>query len=244
MSFRIIPGLFVLSALAACQPAVPEDSFYGVGFDQTFDAQKARRDAELTGNLDGPVPVISGPISAAAPIEGSAEATAAETRRILAATDANAAAAAAAANSGVPPVNASPSNPPPPVVNASGISRENSFDAVSSQRSIESDAARLASNRAQYEVVQPEALPERGDAGPNIVAYALANRHPVGTALYKRFSLNKAGKYNRSCGQYRHQDQAQIDFLAAGGPERDPNGMDPDGDGYACTWDPAPYRAG
>ena len=28
----------------------------------------------------------------------------------------------------------------------------------------------------------------------------------------------------------------------AGGPERDQFGIDPDGDGYACSWDPSPFR--
>ena len=28
-----------------------------------------------------------------------------------------------------------------------------------------------------------------------------------------------------------------------GGPERDRNALDPDGDGYACGWDPSVYRA-
>ena len=37
--------------------------------------------------------------------------------------------------------------------------------------------------------------------------------------------------------------RAQIDFLAKGGPERDRLGVDPDGDGYACAWNPAPFRA-
>ena len=37
-------------------------------------------------------------------------------------------------------------------------------------------------------------------------------------------------------------DQAQIDFLSKGGPERDRLSLDPDGDGYACGWDPRPFR--
>jgi hypothetical protein len=37
-------------------------------------------------------------------------------------------------------------------------------------------------------------------------------------------------------------DQAQSDFILAGGPQKDRKGMDPDGDGYACGWDPAVYR--
>jgi hypothetical protein len=35
---------------------------------------------------------------------------------------------------------------------------------------------------------------------------------------------------------------AQIAFLERGGPKRDTLGLDPDGDGFACYWDPAPFR--
>lgn len=246
MSVRFVLGACALAALAACQPAVPDDSRFGVGFDQTFDAQRANRDAALSTGVPEAPGVSAQPLPAA----GSAAETAAQTSAILAQTRPDIGqVAAAAANSGVPPVEASPSNPPPiglagpAAVNAAtGISQENSFDAVSDQRSIESDAARIAANRAQYQVIQPTALPQRGETGPNIVAYALSTSHPKGTKLYARRGLNAAARYNRSCGQFRHQDQAQIAFLEAGGPERDRNGMDPDGDGYACTWDPAVYR--
>ena len=242
MSIRFLLGACAVAGLAACQPAAPEDSRFGVGFDQTFDAQRANRDAALTGG----VPAAPGVTSQSLPIAGSAEDTAAQTAAILAQTGGQPDAetlAATAANSGVPPVVASPANAAPAVVNsATGISQENNFDAVSGQRSIESDAARIAANRAQYQVIQPTALPTRSDTGPNIVAYALSTSHPKGTKLYRRSSFNANNRYNRSCGQYRHQDQAQITFLAAGGPEKDRNGMDPDGDGYACTWDPSVYR--
>ena len=32
-------------------------------------------------------------------------------------------------------------------------------------------------------------------------------------------------------------------FLAQGGPAVDPLGLDPDGDGFVCGWDPARYRS-
>ena len=47
----------------------------------------------------------------------------------------------------------------------------------------------------------------------------------------------------RNCADYRTPDEAQRDFLTRGGPERDSRGLDPDGDGFACGWDPAPFRA-
>ena len=243
MSVRIVLGACAVAAVAACQPAAPEDSRFGVGFDQTFDAQRANRDAALA---NGSFPAAPGVTSQPLPVPGSAADTAAQTSAILAQTGSAADAerlAAAANNSGVPPLEASPANAPPAAVNsATGISQENNFDAVAGTRTIESDAARIAANRAQYQVIQPQALPQRTETEPNIVAFAIATTHPVGTKVYRRSGFNATNRYNRSCGQFRHQDQAQIAFLAAGGPERDRNGMDPDGDGYACRWDPSIYR--
>ena len=243
MSVRFVLGAVAALGLAACQPEAPEDSRFGVGFDQTFDAQRTNRDAALAGTNAVPAaPTIS---AQPLPATGSAADTAAQTTAILAQTRSSDAEslAAAANNSGVAPIVASPSNPPPAVLdNASGISQENNFDAVSGQRSIEGDAARLAANRAQYQVIQPQALPERTDTGPNIVAYALSTSHPVGTKVYRRSGFNAKNRYARSCSQYRHQDHAQTAFLEAGGPQRDRSGMDPDGDGYACRWDPSVFR--
>jgi hypothetical protein len=124
------------------------------------------------------------------------------------------------------------------------ISDENDFEAVSARESIESDKARIERNRAQYQVDQPTALPQRsGDVGgAPIVAFALSTTHPVGTQIYKRGKL-RLQSADAACRQFASADQAQEAFLAAGGPERDRRGIDPDGDGYACSWDPSPFRA-
>lgn len=129
------------------------------------------------------------------------------------------------------------------VAGHSGISNENSFEAVSSQRSIAEDAAVIAQNRAQYVQVQPTALPPRpnGD-GPNIVAYALQQNHARGQQMYGRSSLRFSDSQQK-CAQYLSADMAQQAFMESGGPQRDRNNLDPDGDGYACAWDPAPFRA-
>lgn len=234
--------LLVLAAgvgLSACQPAIPESGFgdipdpgRGVGFDD-FNAQQQQRDAALAGTATSPVAN-----------EGSAAATAAETRRVLASTAPNSAAgqATTATNSGAEPLIASPTNPAPAVVDGGGISRENNFDAVSSQRTIAADSQRIDANRAQYRLVEPEALPNRVKTGPNIVAYALANTHARGTRIYNRGGFNKAAKFQRSCAKFPRPTEAQIAFLESGGPQRDRLGMDPDGDGFACEWDPAPFR--
>ena len=252
ISVRFMLAACAAAALAACQPAAPEDSRFGVGFDETFAAQQASRDAALAGRS---VPAAPSVQSQPLPAPGSAEETAAQTSALLAQTSnvvqnggaltvADATRLEAAANnSGVPPLAASPSNPPPAVVDSvTGISQENNFDAVSGQRSIESDAARLAAARAQYQVIQPTALPQRTATGPNIVAYALSQNHAVGTRKYRRSGFNAQRKFERSCGRFSSQDQAQIAFLEAGGPIRDRAGMDPDGDGFACSWNPAVFR--
>lgn len=127
------------------------------------------------------------------------------------------------------------------VHNNTGISDEQDFAAVSQRETIESDAERLARNRAQYTVIQPTAVPERTETGPNIVAYALSTTHNPGTQVHSRSSLRFTDPM-AACARYASPDLAQQAFLAAGGPERDRRGLDPDGDGFACAWDPRPFR--
>jgi hypothetical protein len=128
------------------------------------------------------------------------------------------------------------------VHNNTGISDEQDFSAVSSRETIESDKERIERNRAEYVTVQPKDLPTRpGDTGPNIVEFALATKHAPGVQMYKRSGLGIRDA-NASCAKFASPDQAQQDFLAKGGPERDRMGVDPDGDGFACSWDPRPFR--
>ena len=147
---------------------------------------------------------------------------------------------AAAADSDA--LDADPNNSAPTLM---GLSDENDFDAVSDRQSIESDAERLASNRERYKLIEPTDLPQRpGETGPNIVAYALATNNPVGEPLYQRFLLFMTSeKYLANCSAYASPDLAQIAFLAQGGPDKDPLGIDPDGDGFACAWDPSVFRS-
>lgn len=223
-------SLVAIGALAACSPQVPE-SGAGVGFGSysEYQAQQAQRAQQLQGqSLPPPASVSSAPLGSTVPLDPDAQ-LAADT--------------AAALNSGRAPLQASPSNPAPVAVNAAGISQENDFEEVSELRTIESDAAAIARNRAQYVLIQPTELPRRaGDGGPNIVEYALRTTNPKGVSLYRRSSINFQN-YDRNCAEYASADQAQIDFLARGGPQRDRRGLDPDGDGFACDWDPRPFRS-
>ncbi len=245
MTIRYLLILLALSALAACQPAVPDsgagvvNTGRGVGFDSPESlAARLARDAELSGTAivgTTSAPQSAGTIRAVSDPAGLD----AELAQVARQNDAD----AARANSGQAVVNASPSNSAPVILNNPGISDENNFDAVASRQSIESDAARIASNRSQYEVIQPTALPtRRGNAQPNVVQYALETSHPRGTKVHRRTNIASASRTQRNCAQYNSADEAQIDFLSFGGPERDRKALDPDGDGYACGWDPAPFR--
>jgi len=222
-----------LVALAACEPTVP-DSGVGVGFGDydSYQKQKAARDAELRGQS---VPQgNSAPQSALKPPTPGSD-VAQETQAVLAATR---------TGSGQAPLQASPSNPAPVQVNnPAGISKENDFGVIGAQRTIEDDAALRALQQAQYQQIQPTAVPQRiGSSGPSIVDYALKTTHPVGASQYRRTGVNLQARYEKNCAKYPSPDLAQSEFLAKGGPEKDRLGLDPDGDGYACTWNPAPFR--
>ncbi len=129
-------------------------------------------------------------------------------------------------------------------VNNPGISDEQSFEAVSARESIESDAERLQRQAQAYRVIPPTAVPtRRGNDGPNIVAYALGTGNAVGEQIYRRGGIARDSRSARACARYPSPDLAQEAFLDRGGPERDRLNLDPDGDGFACGWDPAPFRA-
>ena len=123
------------------------------------------------------------------------------------------------------------------------ISDEQDFEAVSSRETIESDRDRLQRQREALQVVKPEELPARPDGSePNIVAYALSTTNEVGEPVYSRSGRFDEARYNRACAKHGWSDRAQAAFLKAGGPKRDWRGLDPDGDGFACDWDPNPFR--
>lgn len=247
---RLILGATLVLALAGCQPSVP-DSGVGFGDYNTYQQSQAARDAQLAGSG---TPLAAPVVSEETILPGTDGAIAtgtvpsATTPQPLtnggdAGAEALAARAEAALNSGVAPVQASPDNPAPEPRYNPGISDENDFEAVSARQSIESDAERIRRNTEQYTVIAPTELPEReGSAGPNIVEYALSTSNPKGTRVYNRSAFNTESKYQRNCAKYASPDLAQIEFLAKGGPQRDRLGLDPDGDGYACAWDPRPFR--
>lgn len=89
--------------------------------------------------------------------------------------------------------------------------------------------------------VAPSALPTRAGGRPNLVQYALTTSNAVGQPAHDRSSLQLRDPA-KACAAFSSADQAQAAFLDAGGPAKDRKGLDPDGDGFACGWDPTPFR--
>ena len=76
-----------------------------------------------------------------------------------------------------------------------------------------------------------------------LVSFARSTKNKVGQKAYARPGDENKNAFYRACAAYSSQDAAQTAFLNAGGPTNDPLGVDPDGDGFACYWDPTPYRS-
>lgn len=245
---RVLGTMVAVSviALAACSPQVP-DSAAGIGDDTSpFNAPPEVEPGQtLNGDpLVSPTRLSDENASNTANWQDPRPSGAASAGNDDIAREAAAAISASGQNSGRAPLEASPSNPAPALVGNPTISDENNFEAVAARQTIESDAERIARQRAQYEVVTPTAVPDRPqDLSPNIVRYALSTSNPRGQRIYSRTGLNLQARSQRHCAEYASPDLAQTAFLELGGPKRDRKALDPDGDGYACGWDPAPYRA-
>ncbi|MFG5380732.1 hypothetical protein [Yoonia sp. R2-816] len=238
-------GLVVLAALtvlAAC--GSPQPTQRGIGFDDfsQFELERARREAALSSPRQSIIPppqVNTIPGASPLPPGGipSSDLAAAGIGQVQ-----------TPVNTGNDPgrtqgLDASPTNAPPALANNPGISDEQSFDAVAGRETIESDAERRAAQAAARQEIQPTAVPQRpSSTGPNIVEYAINAPNVKGQEWYSRSILSGQGRFQRNCAGYASPDEAQRDFLSRGGPERDRLGIDPDGDGFACGWDPAPFK--
>jgi hypothetical protein len=226
-----VPGA-VLAALllAACTPSTVNTG-PGVGFQDYQSYVRGARPAPVPGPVGAPPSASFDPAAAAAAIDRAAGVTDVPTTP---------------GDSTGRPRGGAPAGIKEEsgelVHNNVGISDEQDFKAVSSRETIESDKERIARNRSEYVVVQPKDLPQRpGDTGPNIVEFALATSHAPGVQMYKRSGAGLRSQ-NSACAKFASPDQAQQEFLGKGGPERDRMGVDPDGDGFACSWDPRPFR--
>lgn len=76
----------------------------------------------------------------------------------------------------------------------------------------------------------------------NLYAYARGTTNAPGEQIFTRSGEAGAETSRAACMKFSGPSLAQIAFLEHGGPVKDPLGLDPDGDGFACGWDPTPFR--
>lgn len=115
----------------------------------------------------------------------------------------------------------------------------NSLEAIAEGAIAESEQA----SGGVFDNIQPQ---QAGDVLPpplipRVAAFALRTTHLPGQRQWRRNPLRADGQ--AMCAQFASRDEAQDRFLRDGGPERDPNGLDPDGDGFVCGFDPSALRA-
>lgn len=241
--------------LAACQPTVPNSApnpERGVGFGD-YATYLKNREAELRGQAPaasstppaastaavapavivppgggygttgyGATPATAAGIAAQAPGSGSALEAAAG-----AAPQGSLGAEALAALQATAPASAAPSAP------ASG--------GAGAPLSALSEGTLTPSAAAPVSGAAGSGAAVTGASGPNLAAYALSAPSTYGQPYYNRGGL-KLGSSERACARFVSSDLAQMKFLERGGPERDPGNLDPDGDGFACGWDPRPFQ--
>ena len=201
-------------ALVACGPTVPE-SGPGVGFND-YNSYNAQREAALTNGAPmvaaGAQPIMGGGVSGGA----IGAAPAAPATGFSTERIGAAIGAASGGASGTPPAPGAPLSATDPMTAA-------------------------PMTPAPGPAVPLDQLPTRAGEGPNLVQYALTTSNPVGQQVYDRSSLQLRNP-EKACAAFGSADKAQAAFLDAGGPQKDRKGLDPDGDGFACGWDPTLFR--
>ncbi|WP_339109342.1 hypothetical protein [Thioclava sp. GXIMD4216] len=215
-------------ALAACQPSVP-NSAAGVGApaiagNESYRDYMAQREAQLQGGTAATTTPVTGgqPMSAM----GDAAAPASNDPNAQLGADTLAALNATAAQSS-----------PQEVTDYAPASSPYSSTATAAERAEDTFQTPAPAQKTSGDTYSAGS----GASGPNLAAYALSVSNQPGQATYPRGGI-KFTSTTKACAKYVSPDQAQIAFLANGGPEKDPGNLDPDGDGFACGWDPRPFQ--
>lgn len=261
---RIFSAMAGLAALAACNnsepaggrgpfdplPRYPAPATLGglpPRLGQTVPAQTQQQAAisipgetQVTGALPGP------PRSAIAPPPTDPNSILAQD---VTAALANTAPAAAPAATGEG-TEVATADSPPSVPGAAEIGIDPNDEsinlALSSQEVQERQRAAAQQRREaaqqQLVIVEPEAVPQQ-NINANVVAFARQTSHPVGTRTYNRPAFRSRSQAAAVCRRFETEDEAQRQFLANGGPTTDRYNLDPDGDGFACKFDPEKYRS-
>ncbi|OCX66698.1 hypothetical protein BFP70_00630 [Thioclava sp. SK-1] len=219
---RILICALPMVLLAACQPSVP-NSGAGVGFG-SYEEYLAAREAELRGQQTPPAVTPTG-----APLD---------------ATHGPAYGGAGYGASVADPAQIGSVAPTQPMNDAQQLGA----DTLAALNATAAEPITVQPSPSVPPAASSTALPQLdvqsqvvGQAGPNLAAYALSVNNQPGQSVYRRGGI-KLTSTARACAKYVAPDLAQIAFLDRGGPERDPGNLDPDGDGFACGWDPSAFQ--
>jgi hypothetical protein len=101
-------------------------------------------------------------------------------------------------------------------------------------------AAKLESARKQRIIIKMEKPSHSADT-INIAAFARSTINKKGESVYTRSPFQTFDHWTE-CAFFNTNENAQRFFLKTGGPKVDLKNLDPDGDGFACAWDPSIYR--
>ncbi len=215
---KLFLGLACIAGLAACADGRGQvaDPRYRFSSDAPYDQYRAAREMALTGR--GAVPQT---VPRAHPYNAPTPAMIASPTAVQRMSGQGTATATAAAGT----------------VPASG--NGGYYDPATGKRLPSTPAARPATVAAAP-APAPQAQPS-GSADA-LTRYAQSQRHAVGTAVFPRVG-GSAADAAKACARSPNPNAAQLQFLASGGPQQDPLGMDPDGDGFVCGWTPATQLA-
>lgn len=223
---------FALSGvvLAACQPAVP-NSAAGVGFGD-YQTYLHNREAELRGQEAAVAPAAKPPVLTEQLNNGAYGASGYGATPVT-----SPAGMAAQAQAAAPPSDGSIGSETLAALRATSPAGGITATPTPASGSVGAPLDAMAPAPAPAAV----AASVGGASGPNLAAYALAATNAPGQQVYDRggFHLTSTTK---ACSKYVSPDLAQMAFLQKGGPQKDPGNLDPDGDGFACGWDPRPFQ--
>ncbi len=217
---KVLLGLACVAGLSACADGTGQvlDPRYRFDADRPYDEYRAAREMALTGQ--GPVPqTVPKARPFAAPTAEEIKSPTAYQRYASGRATGRTVAAGAATGGGY-------------------------YD-PDTGRKLPSNTAPVA-RRAAAAPAAPAAIPPAHvNDSPDTDAlsrYAATQRHRPGTTVFARSGAGTDATAARACARHPNADAAQLMFLSSGGPQQDPMGMDPDGDGYVCGWDPTHYR--
>ena len=127
-----------------------------------------------------------------------------------------------------------------------GLSENHNFIDLSlstlAQQNIEKERAAKKLEDARKERIEIEISNSSNSSDyVNVAKFARDTKNNKGEKIFTRLSFSIYDNWNE-CSKFKNKDEAQRSFLKDGGPFNDRFNLDPDGDGFACDWDPDIYR--